>query len=534
MIRSLRDGSNELFVVAWPAGPGVAHHGLCMVVMLRQGGALLAVPAGLVSLEVLQGAEMLQDFTLGLHTHLTVPAVTMDGGGTAQLVGEDLDVLVLDVSDGALQLLTPFSSSTVQEDMILGFALDLAHLPDPEELLRVSAEWVEGVAANTDPNFYSAEEAVEAVTSPKAKAKPKAAEKAKRGAAAQVAEHIKSLSNIIPVMADQLSSLQEEQRKMQLFMEGQSMMPPMRPSQVPVSMPAQAFAQMMGSPPRTKTMGLVPPPPKVHAAPKIALPGGPGPCMEGSVLAQAMLQQSMALTSLVSHLQQGGDPLLDHQAMSSSTSSRGAAGRERLQKELSERSGNFFLQVLQNAFRRMKPASPLPSSTADIAATDFSMIQYLERCGGYGNAKELGLIMYGLAFVVDAAARSDMSGVQEHLAVLLVAIEQAAQDQNKWDLAFSLMLAEDPPRGIFTYGGGAAAQSTGRAKAFSPLCPQKWATVALAFAKEMDYIQTRRQDVAKKPSVTPQQGTPSPPNPKRRGKFPKAKSPAEKGEEDQA
>ena len=253
--------------------------------------------------------------------------------------------------------------------------------------------------------------------------------------------------------------------------------------------------------------------------------------MGGGVLAQAVLQQSKALTSLVAHLQQGGDPLLDHQATSSSTSSRGAAGRERLQKELSERSGNFYLQVMQNAFRRMKPATPAPSNLAEIAASDFSMIQYLERCGGFGNAKDLGLVMYGLAFVADAATRGEMEGVQEHLALLLVALEQAVMDQGKWDLAFQLLLVDDPPRAMFSHGGGVA-QSTGRMKAFSPLCPQRWATVAIAYTKEMDYIQSRRQEAAaKKPSVAPQQG-PENPNPKRRGRFPKNKAAPQKPEEE--
>lgn len=235
-------------------------------------------------------------------------------------------------------------------------------------------------------------------------------------------------------------------------------------------------------------------------------------------MALAMLEQSKALTTLVSQLQ-GGDPLLDSQAISSPMSSKGAAGREKLQRDLSSRSGSFFLQVMQNAFRRMKPASAMPTSIAEIAATDFSFLQYLERCGGYGNSREMGLVMYSLAFVADAAIKDDMAGVQEHLALALVAIEQAVQDQNKWGLAFQLTLLEDPPPPMFTYRNYVP-QSTGRMRAFAPLCPQRWATVALAYTKEMDYIQSRRTETSKKASPVPQQG---PPSPKKRGKFPKAK-----------
>ena len=296
---------------------------------------------------------------------------------------------------------------------------------------------------------------------------------------------------------------------------------------------------MMGSPPRTKQMTLMPPPPKVPVSQDEErgdeeLPAemmGGAPDLGGSnVLAQAVLQQSKALTSLVAHLQHGGDPLLDSQGALSSMSSRGAANREKLQKELAAGSGSFFLQVMQNAFRRMKPATPLPSSLADIAASDFSMIQYLERCGGYGNAKEVGLIMYALGFVADAAMRQDMEGVQEHLALTLVAIEQSVQDQNTWDLAFQLTLLEDPPQAMFSYRNNAV-QSTGRTKAFSALCPQRWATVALAYAKELDYIVSRRSDAAPKKAPQPaaELGTTVPANPKRK-QFPKAKASAQKEE----
>lgn len=346
---SLREGTTELYVIGWPVAEGEVQHGLCFVVMLRQGGALITVPLGLVSVGALQGAEPITGITIGLHTTLVVPAVTMQADGV-QVAQQDMTVGVLDVSDGVLQLLTPY----VPEEEILGFAEDLSILPDPGELLRLVREWVEVVGQEGgDLTFYSAEEQGGVTPpGPRAKQKAKAAEKAKRSSpAAQVAEQIKALSGLLPIMSEQLTVLQEGQKRMQQFLEGQAITPPVRPSQVPVSMHPQAFAQMMGSPPRTKGMSLVAPPPKRPAA---AMPTSQGQveeeegmALEGNTLALAVLQQSKALTSLVSHLQQGGDPLLDHQGTSSSTSSRGAAGREKLQKELAERSGGFFLQVIQ-------------------------------------------------------------------------------------------------------------------------------------------------------------------------------------------
>ena len=74
--------------------------------------------------------------------------------------------------------------------------------------------------------------------------------------------------------------------------------------------------------------------------------------------------------------------------------------------------------------------------------------------------------------------------------LFMVGLEQAAQDQGRWDLAFQLMLLEYPPSQMWSYRGAGILQ-TGRARAFAPLCPQRWATVALAYTKEIDYIQSK-------------------------------------------
>ena len=235
----------------------------------------------------------------------------------------------------------------------------------------------------------------------------------------------------------------------------------------------------------------------------------------------AVLEQSRALTTLVSQLQ-SGDPLLDSHQSSFSTSSKGAQGREKLQSELSARSGNFMLSVMQLAMRRMRPASPMPTSLSQIADTDFSMVSYLERFGGYGNQRELGTILYALSFVMDAAVREDMAGVQEHLALLYVAIEQANLDQGRWDLAFQFLLLDDPPSQLWSYSRAGNPMSTGRTRAFAPLCPQRWATVSLAFLKELDFIQNRRQEMSKKVQPAQADDPSGPPAPKRK-RFPKPK-----------
>lgn len=530
-VRSIQEGAKEAYVFAWPIPEegdiGDSLHAVCFVVMRREQGLLLAVPSGFVPLEDLQQSAT-EGSVLGPHLNIQVPGVKADESDVLVEIGITLDVVLVDLASSVVGYLVPFTDSTVPENLLLGFHLeDIAVVPSPDALLVAAREWIASYAGAAV--FYSADEedvgsGLE-VPKAKAKAKEKAPAKAKRTSSPMmVAETIQQIAKAIPSLAQQLQVLQEEQAKMSQVVYGQSVNPPPRAAQAPVSMTMQSFAKLMGPPPRTKG-----PTPVLHvpgdvgtaAALPVAAPSVPGEMARpGDPLAAAVLEQSKALTSLVAQLS-GGDPLLDAHSMSLGTSSRGAQGREKLQKELTARSGGFFLTVVQNAYKRLKPASPLPQSLAEVAATDFSMLQYLKEFGGYGNAKDLGLIQYALAFVADAAARDDMAGVQEHLSLLLVGLEQASMDQGKFDLAFQLMLLEDPPPGVFSYRGAAASQaSTGRARAFAPLCPQRWTTIALAYAKEIDYINNRRGEVAKK-AAQPQQDPA--PTPKKKGKYPRGR-----------
>ena len=192
------------------------------------------------------------------------------------------------------------------------------------------------------------------------------------------------------------------------------------------------------------------------------------------------------------------------------------AQRERLQQQLASRSGGFFLAVLQNALRKVKPAARVPLTVEEASTCDFSMITYLERYGGYGASKELGLIQYVIAHVFDAAMANDMDGVRELVSLLMVGVEQGAMDGGRMDFAYKMMLLEEPPSQLWSYRQAAYDP---RSRAFSPLAPQRWATCALAFSKEIDYIQSKRQEIAAKKAAPP---PPDPESPNRKKKkFPK-------------
>ena len=527
---ALQDGVQELYLLSWPLLPSALEEsqlGYCYVLLRREGGLLLAIPKGLMSQEDLDGGSLNPDALVGPHTTLSVPSVRSEAEAMVPR-GEDVEVVVADVGDQILQAMSPFDPELT--DHTLGFDLDPQVLPDGPTLLRFAREWI-ALSGAERAEFYSAEEAEVPKAKGKAKASEKAAKKAPtRPSPQQVADHVKNISELLPTMAAQLAELRNEQKRMQMVVEGQGMATPPRASQAPVSMPMQQFAGLMGSPPKVKGLSLTSPPPKVTFALDSTLgiqeqaeEGSPAhldPEAGGDSLALAVLEQSRALTSLVSHLQSGGDPLLDASASSSSLSSKGAMNRERLQKELASRSGGFFLSVVQNAYKKLKPASKVPDSAQTIAATDFSMLQYLERFGTYGNARDIGIAQYALSFIIDCAIHEDWEGVKEHAALMAVGLEQAAQDGSRWDLGFQLMLVEDAPSTMWSFPRNSNLAQTGRQKAFGSLCPQKWATIALAYTREMDYIANRRMELGKKNQAVP---PPPLPGPKRRGKFPKAR-----------
>ena len=540
---SLQEGAEESYVLFWPptdTDPGEGQFCQAMVVMKREGGFLLAVPTGFVPMEELQGASSEGDESLlGPHTVLTVPGVFVQG---AELVpaGMDLEVQLVDLSDRAYQGLLLASHAAVPEEQLVGFGADPSLCPDPATLLRYALEWVRLSAAQRMV-FYSAEEEAQPETvTPKQQTKAKA----KRASTAQqTAEHISAMAKLMPAMAQQIADLQKAQRELQEVVRGQTAAPAPRPSQMPVAMSPQQFVSILGSPPKVKGLSHVAPPPKKKTNLLMDSPMTlqeqaeeaieEAPTGSQDPLAAAMLEQSRALTALVSHMQQG-DPLIEGHASGSSVSSRGAQGRERLQKELTNKTGGFFLTVMQNMHRRMKPASPVPASLEELAMTDLSMVSYLERFGGYGGVRDMGIAQYALAFIVDMAMRGDLEGVQENLALLVVGREQYAQD-GKWDLGFLLTLLEDPPPQMWSYRNPVGVQ-TGRLRAFAPLCPQKWATISLAYLKEIDFIQNRRSEVTKKDTPfgpKPLQPVPQTPKKKWGGKGPKAKAAVQNQQEGQ-
>lgn len=563
----------ELFRLFWPPDPNLvqARAGVCLVVMVRQafgGGVLVAMPSALVPVGSLP-LDPTEDGTIGPHTRLEVPGVRLADTGNQQL-GIDIDLHLVDLGVAALAALTPLSYVPESEDHgLIGFGEDLDVLPDPVVLVERAQEWLSAqvlqrvtyysavedidgqemedpptpvaalppraeVAGITPPEHSPAGEALPAPTAKAPGKAPPAKEptKAKRTTNAALAEQLTGLMDLLPAMTRQIAELQQGQMALQASVDQQRTAPPVRASQMPIAASVAKvsdFAKMMGGPPRTKAVLPQPAPPLTMGS-GLDAKGSlqeqaeeTSPIANADPFARAMLEQSRAIMTLVASMQQGGDPLLDMPASSSggSLGTRGSQGRERLQRDLATKSGNFFLAVLQNAAKRLKPAGARPASIEEVASTDFSMIHYLERFGGFGQFKELGLIQYALAHIFDALVHSDLNGARDYLALLMVGVDQANLDNNRWELAYRMMLLEEPPSQLWAYRNQSYDP---RSKSFSPLAPQQWTTVALAYSKEMDYIQTKRQEVTQPKQAATGAQPGSNPYPKKRGRFPKSKA----------
>ena len=146
-------------------------------------------------------------------------------------------------------------------------------------------------------------------------------------------------------------------------------------------------------------------------------------------LAKAMLQQSQALGTLVTHLvaqAEASDSTLSTLG-GVSLGSRGASKRERLQEQLAARSGSFLLQVSQQALRRLAPSEPVPTTRAELTARRPVFTLYAERFGGFGSQRGLGITFWLLANILDSLVAGDTVGAEEMAALAIIATEQASQ-----------------------------------------------------------------------------------------------------------
>lgn len=177
-------------------------------------------------------------------------------------------------------------------------------------------------------------------------------------------------------------------------------------------------------------------------------------------------------------------------------------GRAKLQQELAAHRGTFFNSVVMSMARRMSPTMPADQPHGELLAAGISGVRYLERFGGYGRQRELGILQFNIMTAFDFLMAGNVEAAKDSIALTAVMVEQASMDHGRFDLAQVLTFQEDPPSSIFMTR---ATSQVSRSRAFAPLADQRWITVSLAFLRELDTITTKRAELVggSQPSSNP-------------------------------
>lgn len=502
----------------------------------REGGMLLALPPDLVSNQTIEAGQAGVEETLfGPSTSFSVEIVEENDEMTETInLGIEAQVLVIDMHDDVLLACREYDPVTDSTAAIMGFSIDHPQsLPDATKLMSQVSEWLL-LRSDDRTGFYTAQEDLSSPPKRAAAsaAAPKKATAAKRVSNAAIAEQLSSLMAQMQLLAKRQDNL-EKGNPSAVPAQGHFSGPTAKLPAVSAGLPNPSGLSQTGV---AKALALVGPPPKVRMSQPLV------PAQDVAVdepydmlqpaeaeppdIAAAIAQQSTAITALVAHLaSQSSDVLGDLSAVGQpSSSTKGVQRRERMQSELALGTSAYFLQVQQQLHRRMYPSKPVPQTETELQ--NLSVLQYLERMGGYKNHRELGLVAWILGHAVDAAASGNFKLTKEIIALLLVAVEQAAVDRGDWTLAFMLSLLEEPPMQVFQDRTMSMVHHT---RPFGPLVPPAWTAVCLAYLKDLEVLSTKKTETAKR-NVKASPGIDSTSNaaepdreasPKRKPRFPK-------------
>ena len=521
---------------SWPPAPGPDGQRTCLayVLMTKQDGFLLCLPAAFFSQAELAPADS-PDGPLrpGPHLQVQAPPVsyTEEGDWLPVPQGEPLSATVVDFQASASQLLAPLDL-----DVFLGQAFsdeDPSLYPLAAEVLAQARQWV--LAEGASSAYQSAVSDGPKAAAADAHRPPRP----KRPTVAQIAKQQATMAEAVAQLSAQLAQLQMQRdgfrhdpeaeqaargepapaasglslRQAPLSSILQAPLEPRSSANAPQSQPPgklppfqsvpKSLAQVLGPPPPTRSL--------LDQAPRCSaqeaqedqdgllaagissgeLPSGRPP----DELAAAMMAQSRAMLALVAQISQGGDPLLDQTA--SSTSTRGAQTRQKLQAELAQMSGAFAERVRERARRRMAPAG--------VGSTEpFSLCRYLERYGGYARQRDNALVAWQVAIALDLVLSGQTNGAADVLSLLAVYLDQLTLDGGSTTVAWLLTLQQDPPQTLFTEPMVVPGMGP---QPFTPLAEQRWVTSALGYLREMDTIAARRLEAKPKPKKPP--GLPS-------------------------
>ena len=496
--------------------------GLAIPYQSRPGGALYAVPAAFLDDSFLLEANANEiEGVLGPSRLFYSDLLEEAEDGSVALVGQKAPIILVDLDDEVLQQMREYDPVTDSTAFPAPFSSakpqTIVSLRDIADAVK---DWIDGLASGRQ-NFYSAREEPIA-----AKANPKRAQP-KKVTTAALSDQVATLVAQMQLLAAQQQELRDGLGTKDAAIPAGGVFDGLRESQVPYvaptakqGLPKQTLAQL-GPPPKTRIQT------PLMAAPDVVLEEEPADPLAGSsqdpanlTVASALTQQSTAITALVAHLT-SGDPLAELATGGgggSSLSGKGVARREKMQADLASGSSSYFLAVHQQIFKKMFPSAPIPKSENEVISSGASMCSYLEKHGNFRGQKDLALTMWILAHAFDSAGRDDFRTCKEFLALLAASLDQAALDGN-WSIAYLISLLEEPPSQMMSERQSPLS-SLGRP--FAGMVPPQWSAVALAYLREMDLLQSKKNET--KAPKSPKREDPAV-SPKRRPKFPKKPKP---------
>ena len=530
---------------------------VCLVVLKRDSGLLLAVPKDFFTEEVLAAAQFSEpQELLGPSVVRTVPAsrlANFSGGAPPVTPEMDVEVVLIDTTSEVMEHLSLCDPAHHFWDMVHFFNESINEMfPIQDSLVAAAWDWILSPSAGDRMQFYSAEEeavpecpieeeeeeeepvevpsptpkrrAVPSSTGggPKKPAPKDAGPKQKKPTVAALATSLEGLSQSIPALVAEIASLSERTQAVEEnLLGGQRSSTLRRPLGISTiggsakasPSPIPELLKMMPPPKTSKARSLAVAPTTEAAAAAEALMEEREETAVGAStdLAKAVLAQSTALTALVGQLAGvGSDAIGDLSSTTWTLTSRGAAGRARLQQELALQKGLFFTSVFQQMARRMNPAMSSNATPQELAQRGVTATRYAERYGGFGRCRDLGQLMWQLCLILDHLQAENWEAAKDGAALMAVCLEQAALDAGQLDVGLLLALVEDPPAALFS---NRAVTPLSRGRAFAPLAEQRWITTALSYIKELDAISARRADVAGI-SLKTTGGAGDPPNPK--------------------
>eukprot|EP00435_Cladocopium_sp_Y103_P024841 s3901_g6.t1 len=537
----------EPYVLSWTLGEVVDGDAECTVLALmrREDGVLLVLPDGFLPESIVERGNAGEEGVIfGPSRAFDVPAMIVDGGVPSR-TGSTVKVLVVDCLPGVSAHLRRFAAD---EEIVYGYDEESPFaFPVIDALVLAVREWLAEV-----PDlgaFYTPEELEEqkADTPPPTPAQRRKGPqrkgtplgdgaKPKRPTTTSLAAELQMLVETLPKFSEQISQLTERQKLVE-----ERLMPtvaPVGPDRQTLAAamspqpgrPLGSLAKSLGAPPRTTSRmnpgtlaSVLDHQPADVAALEAEKPGAAAmsSLTADGTLAQAIYEQSKALNLLMSQIAHGqADPMVELSGTSTPGTTR-ATGRARLQAELAAHKGSFFVSVLQSMARRMSPTSSVDLAPSVLMDKGISGLRYLERFGGYSRQRELGLLQFQVMTAFDFLMVNNIPAAKDTIALLAVTIEQSCLNNGRMDLATLLCLQEDPPAAIFQ---NRQLSATSRARSFAPLADQRWITTALAFLKELEVINAKRNELApglrankdglSGPSAKPKAKA----NPKRKGK----------------